>query len=114
MIQNAFSLSIQDIVKVLQCDTQHGLSNEEVQKRLLRFGPNKIPEKGPKRRILILADQFKDPIIYILWIAFLLAIILGDWPEGIAILVVIAITIGIGYFMELQAVRALEKLRSLG
>ncbi len=114
MIQNAFSLSIQDIVKVLQCDIQEGLTNKEVQERLLRFGPNKIPEKGPKKRILILADQFKDPIIYILWIAFLLAVILGDWPEGVAILVVIAITIGIGYFMELQAVRALEKLRSLG
>ncbi len=114
MIPNAFSTDFHNVLQKLLSDATEGLSTAEVKKRVGRYGYNKIPEKGPKKRIRILADQFADPIIYILCVAFLLALVLGDWAEAIAILVVIAITIGIGYFMELQAVRALEKLRSLG
>ena len=114
MIPNAFSTKPETVLQKLRCDATQGLNTPEVKKRLQHYGYNKIPEKGPKKKLRILADQFVDPIIYILLVAFLLAVVLGDWAEGIAILVVIAITVGIGYFMEFQAVRALEKLRSLG
>ena len=114
MINNAYSIGVTSVLQQLESNEQYGLSNKEVQKRIANFGKNHIPEKGPKKKLFILADQFKDPIIYILVVAFFLALFLGDWAEAIAILVVILITVGIGYFMELQAVRALEKLRKMG
>ncbi len=114
MIRKAFSVSTSSILELLESDPEKGLSKEEVEQRISQFGKNQIPEKGPKKRSIILADQFADPIIYILIVAFILALVLGDWAEAIAILVVILITVGIGYFMELQAVRALEKLRKMG
>ncbi|MGI9546822.1 MAG: cation-translocating P-type ATPase [Flavobacteriaceae bacterium] len=114
MISNIFSIEVTRIISLLKSDGHKGLDSKEVQNRIARFGKNQIPEKGPKKKRFILADQFVDPIIYILLVAFLLALLLGDWPEAVAILVVILITVGIGYFMELQAVRALEKLRKIG
>lgn len=114
MISNAFSISNSRTLELLESDPKKGLDKQEVQKRLVRFGKNQIPEKGPKKKRVILTDQFADPIIYILLVAFILAMVLGDWAEAFAILVVILITVGIGYFMELQAVRALEKLRKMG
>ena len=114
MFKNAFSRDVSELIRSLESDIHQGLENTEVQKRTAKFGKNQIPEKGPKKKRTILADQFADPIIYILCVAFLLSLILGDWPEGIAILVVILITVAIGYIMELQAVRALEKLRKMG
>lgn len=114
MIQNPFSLDTTDIARRLKSDLESGLTNEMVQQRLETHGPNLIPKEGPKKKWAILADQLFDPIIYILSIAAVLAFIFSDWLEGLAILVVIAISIAIGFFMELQAVRSLEALRKMG
>jgi Ca2+-transporting ATPase len=114
MNKTIFSIGVPRTIELLNSDANKGLGSKEVQNRITRYGKNQIPEKGPKKKRLILADQFVDPIIYILLVAFLLALFLGDWAEAVAILVVILITVGIGYFMELQAVRALEKLRKIG
>ena len=114
MIRKAYSIGVTRVLELLESNDSLGLSSKEVKNRIARFGKNHIPEKGPKKKLIILADQFKDPIIYILIAAFLLALVLGDWAESVAIVVVILITVGIGYIMELQAVRALEKLRKMG
>ena len=114
MISNIFSIGVPRSIELLKSDGNIGLDDKEVQTRIALYGKNQIPEKGPRKKRFILADQFVDPIIYILLVAFLLALFLGDWAEAVAILVVILITVGIGYFMELQAVRALEKLRKIG
>lgn len=38
----------------------------------------------------------------------------SDALEGILVLMVILISVGIGFFMELQAVRSLEAIRKMG
>ncbi len=114
MLKNPSTLSIEDCITKLGGDHEHGLDMEEAQKRLGKYGPNQIPEQGPKKRWRILADQLLDPIIYILAVAALLAFVFSDVLEGIAIMVVILISVGIGFFMELQAIRSLEALRKMG
>jgi len=114
MIQKPFVLTTKDVVKQLNSDVEYGLTRVEVQRRLVQYGKNNIPQKGNKKRWRILLEQFLDPIIYILTVATLLAFFFRDWSEGIAILIVISITVIIGFFMELQAVRSLEKLRKMG
>lgn len=114
MAQKPFTLSTAEILKVLDSDLQKGLTKDEARDRLEKYGPNQIPEHGPKNRWRILADQLLDPIIYILIVATALAFVFGDVLEGLAIIVVILISVGIGFFMELQAVRSLEALRKMG
>lgn len=114
MIHKPFSLKVQDIVVQLNSNLDYGLSEEDAKKILLDFGANQIPEQGPKKRWRILADQLADLIIYILTAAAVLAFIFSDWLEGVAILIVILISIVIGFFMELQAIRSLEALRKMG
>ena len=114
MLKKAFSIGVSETIGLLESDRYKGLDHGEVERRISQFGKNQIPEKGPRKKSRILADQFADPIIYILCVAFVLSLILGDWSEGIAVLIVILITVAIGFSMELQAVRALEKLRKMG
>ena len=114
MLQSPFALSIQDCLLQLNSDSEEGLKNEEASRRLLQYGPNQIPEHGPKKRWCILADQLFDPIIYTLALAAFLAFVFNDLLEGIAIIIVILISVGIGFFMELQAIRSLEALRKMG
>ena len=114
MIQNPHTLDAKSVIEKLGGNEEYGLDKNEIIKRIANFGKNLIPKKGPRKRYLIFIDQFKDPIIYILSVATLLAFLFRNWLEGIAILIVILITVMIGFFMELQAIRSLKKLRKLG
>lgn len=114
MIQNPFSQTIQRIAKDLETDIEQGLTGIEASKRLITYKENVILKKESRSKWKILLDQFLDPIIYILIGATAIAFLFQNWLEGIAILIVILITIGIGYFMELQAIRSLQALSKMG
>ena len=51
-----------------------GLSEEEAQTRLRRFGPNKLPEHAAPGLGQIVLRQFYNPLIYILVIAALVSV----------------------------------------
>ncbi|TLP81724.1 cation-translocating P-type ATPase [Maribacter sp. ACAM166] len=114
MPQDPCALPVEKILAQFGSDSEHGLEKEEARKRLEKYGLNQIPEQGTKSRWRILADQLFDPIIYILAVAAVLAFFFSDLLEGFAIIVVILISVGIGFFMELQAIRSLEALRKMG
>src|SRR5690606_12037533 len=109
-----YALPIEQTLAQLGSDSGLGLKRDEAARRLIKYGPNQIPQEGSKSRWRILADQFLNPIIYILAIASVLAFFFSDMLESFAIVVVILISVGIGFFMELQAVRSLEALRKMG
>lgn len=90
-----------------------GLSSEEARKRLKLFGPNRLKEKKKKGALLILIDQFKSLILLLLATAAFLSFIFKDWIEGMAILAVIVLNSGIGFFMEIKAIRSMEALHRL-
>ena len=114
MVKAPCSFTVQEIADRLDSNLTSGLDRESVLKQRNTFGPNQILQEGPKSRWYILADQFIDPIIYILAAAAILAFVFSDLLEGLAIVIVIFISVAIGFFMELQAIRSLEALRKLG
>jgi Ca2+-transporting ATPase len=114
MLRDPCAHSVKEIVTQLNSDGALGLSKEAATHRLQLYGLNQIPEQSPKKRWRILLDQVIDPIIFILAIASVLAFLFGDFLEGSAIIIVILISVGIGFYMELQAIRSLEALRKMG
>ncbi|NAS12278.1 HAD-IC family P-type ATPase [Flavobacteriaceae bacterium R33] len=114
MIQKPFSLSVKILLEKMSSNAEIGLSPSEVKQRLTQYGENTVPDSMQKGKLEILKDQFLDPIIFILFFAATLALIFGDWAEGVAVCIVILITVLIGYFMELSAFRSLESLRKIG
>lgn len=114
IIQNPHALTSSEIVKQLDSDINAGLSAKKVATNSSLFGKNELPKEKPKNTFSILFEQLLNPIIYILLVAVFLALIFRDWFEAIAILIVIAITVCIGFFMELQAFRSLESLQKMG
>lgn len=114
MTENAYSLSPEDIAKRFHTDLENGLDKKTVKKHQIEYGANQIPYEGSKSRWKILTDQLFNPIIYILAIATILAFLFSDWLEGVTVLVVILISVTIGFFMELQAERSLEVIRKIG
>lgn len=114
IVKNPHSLDCKNVVLQLNSDAEIGLEKTQVEERLKQFGKNEIPLKKTKTKWRIFIEQFLNPIIYILAGATILAFIFKDWSEGIAILIVILITVSIGFFMELQALHSLETLQKMG
>lgn len=110
---NYHSVEDDEIIKLLRTDRSTGLSNEEAELRLKKFGLNKISETKKQSIILIFLSQFKNPIVYLLLFASGLSIYFKEWLDGLSILIVILINACIGFYMEFQADRSMEALKKL-
>jgi Ca2+-transporting ATPase len=97
----------------LGADPHRGLAPEEAGRRLARHGPNELRRQKPRSALAILRHQFASVIVWLLLAAAGLSVLLGDYPEAIAIGVVLLINGAIGFFTELRAARSMEALRHL-
>ena len=87
-----------------------GLSNVEVQKRLL-LGKNVIVESKPPGLFLLFLSQFKSPLIYVLIIAAVVIILLGEFYDSIIIFIVLILNSLLGLFQENKANQTLRSLK---
>lgn len=113
MEPGAHAISPNEVISRLESNEKCGLTDEEARNRILIYGKNLISRKKNRHPFVIFLDQFKDPIIYLLGGAMLLAFSFGEWLEGVAVLVVIFITTFIGFLMEYQALRSVETLQKM-
>ena len=58
--------SAKDVLQELEVDPSKGLSSDEAGQRLIKNGPNKLPEKKKTPLFLVFLGQFNNPMIYIL------------------------------------------------
>ena len=91
----------------------NGLAQAEVDKRVKKYGANKLAEEKPLGRMAILINQFKSPLIYILLAAGLIALILREHVDAGVIFGAVLLNTIIGYFQENKANQALTKLKQL-
>ena len=113
MIKAPHSLSVNEVCQKLDSNPEQGLTNEEVKRRSQIYGRNILTTKKPRNLFLIFADQFLNPIVYLLAVAMLLSFAFNEWLEGFAVLSVILITSFIGFLMEWQAISSVKALRKM-
>ena len=107
------TFSPQEATYRLGVRAETGLSAETAEKRLAEYGPNTLPE-GKRRSLAgLVLSQFKSPLIYILFIAALLAMFLGKQGDAMVILIVVVVNALIGAFQEGRAERSMAALRRL-
>lgn len=106
------SLTIKETLKELS-SRERGLSAAEVEKRLKKFGPNKLPEPKRFTRLHIFLRQFKSPLVYLLVVAGGVSFALGEATDSYIILVAVFLTVVFGYFQEQKAERTLETLEKM-
>ncbi len=100
----------EEVLDALGVASADGLSPEEAGKRLTQYGRNRVGEAKTAGAWAILLNQFRSLIVLLLAAAGGLSLAFGDVPEFIAIIVVIIINAGIGFFTELRAARSMEAL----
>lgn len=106
------SFNIEKVLKDLGSSPE-GLSFKEVRKRLKFHGLNKLPDEKALSRIIILLNQLKSPLVYILLIAAGITLFLKEYTDMWVILAVVILNTVIGYFQENKANQAITKLKRL-
>ena len=103
-----------DTAIALATSLSHGLSGGDAELRLARHGPNIVPGAKQRSGLAIFVHQFRSLIVALLVAACVVALVLGDLLEALAIVVVIALNAVIGFVTEWKAGRALSRLREHG
>ncbi|WP_397534595.1 cation-translocating P-type ATPase [Roseateles sp.] len=76
-------------------------------------GWNTLPEAAPRPLWRTVAQQFKSPLIYILFVAAGMAVALGHQGDALVILAVVLVNAAVGSFQEGRAERSMAALRRL-
>jgi Ca2+-transporting ATPase len=108
-----FNQSIEEVQKGLVTDLKKGLSDEEVNVRLLKFGLNRLLAKKKKGIFRIFIEQLRDWLIYILLAAVIITLFLGEYVDSVIILLVIIINAVLGVIQEIKAGNAIEALQKM-
>jgi len=107
------ALAGEEAARVLGTNPAHGLSREEVERRLREHGLNALTEPPGRSLLTVLLHQFKSPLIYLLLVAAGISLALGHASDAVVIIVVVLLNALIGTFQEGRAERSLEALRRL-
>jgi len=90
-----------------------GLGADEVHLRLVRFGPNQLPEAQARSPLVRLLLQFHNVLIYVLLIAGAVTAVLQHWLDAGVIFGVVLINAAIGFIQEGKAEDALRAIRRM-
>jgi len=105
------SISLTEAFAQLQSDASQGLSQAEATGRLKQYKANSLTQASERSVLSILLAQFRSLIVALLVAATVIAVVMGDFVEAGAILVVIVLNAAIGFFTEWKAQRALSALQ---
>ena len=89
-----------------------GLSGVEAQARLERYGPNRLEEKRPSH-IRMFLNQFRNVLVYILFAAAVITLLIGDLKDFVIIVVLILFNATIGFWQEVKAEASIQALKKL-
>src|SRR4029078_11306521 len=90
-----------------------GLTDRDAETRMTQYGLNKLQSKKKKTILQMGVAQLKDALIYVLFGAVIITFFMGEYIDGIIILLVIIINAVLGVIQEIKAGNAIEALRNL-
>lgn len=90
-----------------------GLTREEVINSKEKYGVNKLEEKKKQPLILKILSIFKEPMFLLLIIAASIYFIVGEYRDGIIMLIFVLAICLIEYIQETKTDKALEELNKL-
>lgn len=112
-VEKWYQLDVERVEQKLHVTTHKGLSHKQIEQRRKKFGPNSFEDKKKTPKWLIFLKQFQDFMVLVLLAATLIAGMLGEYVDAIAIMVIVFANGFIGFFQEQKAENSLEKLKEL-
>ena len=106
------ALDLSSVEQTLEA-TPSGLSGPEAAARLAKYGPNELPHAPAPTWWQILLRQFRSPLIYILGVAVVVSVAIGESTDATFIAVVLGLNAAIGGYQEWRAEKSTQALQQL-
>jgi len=107
-----WNVSITEMLQKLDT-SKDGLTSDEARQRLARYGANRLKSSKRSDALTLLLNQFKSPIILILFFATGLSFFLHDSVDAFIILSIVIVSGLLGFWQERGASNAVAKLLSI-
>jgi len=118
-------VEIDDVMHALSV-TNEGLTSQEAQERLKKYGYNELKEKKRRTALQMFLGEFKDVFIMLLIVATIFSAIVGyyesigttkgileTYTDPIIIIIIVVLVAVAGFIQEYRAEKALEALKKL-
>ena len=109
-----YAKETKQVINELNSNTTKGLTNAEANKRTQKYGYNTLKEKKGISPIKIFFSQFQSIVVYILIAAVIISMVLGEFVDGIVILIILILNAVFGFIQEYKAEKSIEALKKLG
>ncbi len=107
-----WSLKQEDILKKLNTEKK-GLTEKEASLRLNKYGKNEIKEVYKISPVKIFLKQFKSFLVYILFVAIIISLIIKHYIDASAILAIVILNSFLGFFQQYKAEKSIVKLKKM-
>jgi magnesium-transporting ATPase (P-type) len=107
------ALPAAEVIGQLQTDPAEGLDASEASRRLVRFGPNRLPEGKQRGPLIRFLAQLNNILVYVLLAAGFVKLMVGLWLDAAVILGVVIINALLGFVQEGKAEKALDSIRNM-
>jgi len=107
------SMDADAALKELETDPHRGLGNEEINRRIEKYGYNELKQEERISPLTILFNQFKNILIIILILAIVLSALIGEIIDAAIIMVIVIFCAVLGFIQEYRAERAMEALKKM-
>lgn len=107
-----YQTNIETLCKELKTNLSTGLSKGEARLRFETYGPNTIKEEKKLSPLMLVIRQFLSPLMYILLIASVASLLIGEVKDAIVIFIAMIINVIIGFTQEWKAEKAAEALKA--
>lgn len=91
----------------------YGLTNEEAEKRLMKYGLNQLEKKQSISPFKIFISQFNDFMVWVLLGATIIAGLMGEKADAITILIIVVMNAIMGFIQEYRTEKSLEALKKM-
>jgi Ca2+-transporting ATPase len=124
---NAHSKPVEEVETLLETNIKKGISKDQAFKRLDTYGKNELIKEKGKTALQIFIGQFKDFLVYLLFFAIGISIVIGIWEasrpgapawsseytDAIVIAAILVVNAILGFYQEYQAEKSMESLKKL-
>lgn len=108
-----FKKTPKEIALYFKTDLILGLTEKEAESRLKETGPNLITKQKKTSALIIFLQQFSSLVTWVLLVAVIVSMLLGETVDAIAIFAIVILNAIIGFVLEYRAERAIHALQKM-
>lgn len=105
--------SLSAVLENLGVDAKTGLTDTAAAERLIRHGANRLTTKSRRSLFELLAEQFRNLLVVLLFLAAALSFFLGSISDGIVLLSIVVINALVGFFQDWKSENIVARLGTL-